>query len=89
MEAMQEEIMNAIKEIIGMDNIDELLVKEGYFSDIDVDSILFIQIVVQLESIFGIEIDTEHLIVESYKTIFEFVDYIDGLIEAKRLKEQR
>lgn len=84
---MQEEIINAIKEIIGMDNIDELLLKDGYFSDIDVDSILFIQIAVQLESVFDIEIDPEHLIVESYKTIFDFVDYIDGLIEAKKSKE--
>ena len=86
---MQEEIINAIKKIIGMDNIDELLLKDGYFSDIDVDSILFIQIVVQLESVFDIEIDPEHLIVEHYKTIFDFVEYINGLIEAKKSKEQK
>lgn len=83
---MREKIVNAIKEVMGTNDVDESLLKNGNFNDIGINSIVFIQIVVRLESIFDIEIDSDHLITDNYKTVFDFIDYIEDLIKIEKEK---
>lgn len=80
---MRDIIIRLIKENIKIDGFDEALEKGGYLADIDIDSIIFIQMIVQIESKFDIEIDTEHLIMENYETIYDFIDYIEKLVKEK------
>ena len=56
--------------IIGLNNIDDIL------TDLGMDSILFIQIVVALEEAFEIEIPDEKLLIPEMDTINKMLDVI-------------
>lgn len=44
----------------------------------DVDSIVYIQTIVELEELFSLEVDDEFIYVDTVSTAQEFADYISG-----------
>lgn len=51
----------------------------GSFSDMDINSLNFIKIIVLLEDMFEIEFDDNYLSYEKFSTIDSMVDYIKSL----------
>lgn len=53
------------------------------FKEIELDSINFITIIVEIEDYFEIEFDDENMILSKYQTIGEFVNYVENKITKK------
>ena len=56
---------------------------EANIKDLQISSYQFIQMIVELEMEYDIEIEDENLLSENYATIKDFVFYINSCIEQK------
>lgn len=54
---------------------------ESNLSDLQLSSFIFIQMIVELEMQFKIEVDDENLVADNFTTIKDFVSYIDSCVE--------
>jgi len=50
------------------------------FKEIELESINFITIIVEIEDHFEIEFDDENMILSNYQTVGEFVNYVENKI---------
>lgn len=67
------EIIKLITEIGELsDNID----LDTTFDEIELDSIGFVTIIVEIETNYGIEFDDENMLITNYQSIGEFVEYV-------------
>lgn len=70
---IQEEI---IKIIVEMGELSEDVHMNTSIGDLGLDSIEFVNIVVETEELYDIEFDDENMLIETYKTVKDFVDYV-------------
>lgn len=77
------ELQHAVIQIIAsvIDLPETEILPDMTFTALQIDSILFIKIVVECESAFQIEFEDEVLIVDYFKTLQAFIDYIHNLIQ--------
>lgn len=83
-----EKILNLILEGFEQDFIESLYnitdMKDiNIFDDLGYDSIKFIQLIVDLEEYFKVEIDDDMLLMENFSTIKQITDLILNLIDDK------
>lgn len=77
MNTIENEIIEIMKEAgelpdnIGLDTT---------FKEIELESINFITIVVEIEDYFEIEFDDENMLISKYKTVGNFVNYVESII---------
>ena len=53
------------------------------FKEIEIESLNFITIIVEIEDNFGIEFDDENMLTSNYKTVGDFVNYVENIIKIK------
>lgn len=71
--SIDKEIVKLITEIGELsDNID----LDTTFDEIELDSIGFVTIIVEIETNYGIEFDDENMLITNYQSIGEFVEYV-------------
>lgn len=76
---MQETTLNIIKEI---SQIDEVNIDMD-FESLNLNSISFITMVVQIESAFDFEFDDEMLLVIKFPTVKSIVDYVESKVQGQ------
>ena len=77
MEKIKFEVINIIKAIFENVGIDTCFVEVGdLVEDLGMDSLLFISIVVDIETKFNIEIPAEKLFINNFKTVDSIVDIV-------------
>ena len=76
----EEIIVHAIQSILNESEIDTNL----DFRSIGINSLSFIQLVVNLEDQFDVEFDDENLDIEHYKNVKEFCCYVNTLIKREK-----
>lgn len=81
----QSEIRTRVLNIIEKYAIDDMDV-EKQFHELGINSVDFISIVVKIEKIFDMEFDDAALVLENYKSINEFVKYVESVIEEKDIR---
>lgn len=50
------------------------------FKELEIESVTFISIVVEIEDHFEIEFDDENMLISKYKTVEDFVNYVENII---------
>ncbi len=76
---MQEQIKNLIKSILKSENINEIGIDESLL-DLGLDSIKTIELVVELEDCFDIEVDQDDLIIDNFTTISKIMELVNRYI---------
>jgi len=77
MNNIEETIINIIKSIL--DTSDDIK-KDGVIRDLGINSIVFIQILVNIETQFNIEFPDEMLSIDAMNTIDDMVGIVHGLL---------
>lgn len=77
-----DEIVEIAKEVLGQDDFE--LKSEQEMVETGLNSITFIKIMVGIEEHFDIEIDDKYLDFERYRTIGEFCDVIESLVNEEQ-----
>jgi len=76
---IQETALNIIKEI---SQINEVNIDMA-FEALDLNSISFITMIVQMESAFEFEFDDEMLLITKFPTVRSIVEYLESKLESK------
>ena len=77
MNNIEQEIVKLMIEVGGLpDNIG----LDTTFKEIEIESIIFITLIVEIEDHFEIEFDDENMILSYYQTVGEFVNYVENKI---------
>ena len=77
-----EDIKNEILEVLRKFTSEEVIIlNESTMEDLNIDSFQFIQFIVEVETIFNIEITDDKLDISEYQTCLELIDSIALLIE--------
>ena len=80
-EGIKEKVIGIIAELFAQENVDrDLLEYVNLVDDLGMDSLTFISIVVEVESVFGIEVPDEVLLMEEWQTVEKIVGMINGEI---------
>ena len=74
---VQETTLNIIKEISQMDEVNI----DMDFESLNLNSISFITMVVQIESAFDFEFDDEMLLITKFPTVRSIVDYVESKLQ--------
>jgi acyl carrier protein len=70
---MQGKIIDIIKSNCALD---EDITIDTYISDLSLDSLSFISIIVEIESLFNIEFDIETLDIKTWNTVGDIIEYV-------------
>ena len=70
---MQGKIIDIIKSNCALD---EDITIDTYISDLSLDSLSFISIIVEIESLFNIEFDIETLDIKTWSTVGDIIEYV-------------
>ncbi len=73
-----EKVKEKIVENLGDDSV--VITNESKFADVGIDSLSFMEILMQLEDDLGVEIDLDG---KKFETVGEFVTFVEGLVENK------
>lgn len=56
---------------------------DNTFKELEIESISFITIIVEIEDHFAIEVDDENMLISKYQTVGDFVKYVESKITEK------
>lgn len=88
-EAKRQEIFLKVKQAIAktldLDNKEKITLPSNLTDDLAIDSLTTVELVMELEEVFGIEIPDEDA--EIMRTVKDVVDYIGRTQDIKKLKE--
>ena len=70
---MSDKIINIIK---GFCALKEDITIDTYISDLSLDSLSFISIIVEIEDTFNIEFDIETLDIKTWNTVGDIIEYV-------------
>lgn len=87
-EGIKEKVIGIIAELFAQENVDrDLLEYVNLVDDLGMDSLTFISIVVEVESVFGIEVPDEVLLMEEWQTVEKIVGIIEKEVQSKTDEE--
>ena len=72
---IQQEIINIIKHDLN-DSLDTDIKLDMNLSDLGIDSVMFVKIIVEIESVFNFEFDNEKLLFTAFPRIIDLIDYV-------------
>ena len=70
---MSDKIISIIKEFCALN---EDITIDTYISDLSLDSLSFISIIVEIENTFNIEFDIETLDIKTWNTVGDIIEYV-------------
>ncbi len=83
-EILKHELVNIIAAIFQNDGFDvDMIEYLDFFDDLGMDSVIFISMVVEIESYFNIEIPDEFLILDKFKNFTQIMSIIEELLLKK------
>lgn len=74
---IKDQVIRIIHSIVGENIIKDISASDS-FSDLKVDSIVFIKIIVAIEDAFNFEFEDDKLSLSAFPTIQSFIDYIES-----------
>lgn len=80
---MEQKVINVIKELIAdiLESQEEISEDARLVEDLGIDSVLILQLIVNIEMQFNITFDDEDLLVDKFSSISSLADYITELME--------
>lgn len=82
---IRDEIISILSEVTGAEPIS--ITGDKMLEDLEIDSILFIQLVIKCETNFNIQFDDDMLLISNFSKIDEFIEYIEKKHEIALDKE--
>lgn len=76
-----EEIRTLLSENLELEVPEVLQETDRLYEDLQVDSIMSLQLTVYIEEVFGVEVPEEELDQEVFKTVGSLVDFIQALMQ--------
>ena len=70
---MSDKIISIIKEFCALD---EDITIDTHISDLSLDSLSFISIIVEIENLYNIEFDIETLDIKTWNTVGDIIEYV-------------
>lgn len=83
--SLEDLLCNIIKEVLENKQINNSKIKEGQLSSLGLNSILFIKMVVKIESEFNIEFDDGMLQIDKLNTLEDLSKYVQSKIDAGKI----
>ena len=77
LEGIKEQVIEIVAELFAEANVDrDMLEYVNLVDDLEMDSLAFISIVIEVETAFGIEVPDEMLLMEEWQTVEEIVGIV-------------
>lgn len=86
---MQPRIMGMIGQISAPRRMaSEIQLTDSLTEDLNVDSLSFIELIIEIENAFGLEFDDSFLLMEAYPNVKAVVDYVNRKLESRCQKDR-
>ncbi len=79
----REKVIGILKDVVSRTIPENWMERGGQLSELSIDSLEYIKIVVQIENTFDIEFDDEALVLEKFASVDDICAYINELIEVE------
>ncbi len=79
----KEKVIGILKDVVNRTIPENWMERGGMLSELSIDSLEYIKIVVQIENTFDIEFDDEALVLEKFTNVDDICAYINELIEVE------
>ena len=80
MSEIQQEIISIIKQNLN-DYLDTDIKLDMNLSDFGIDSVMFVKIIVEIESVFNFEFDNEKLLFTAFPKIIDLINYVSDMVK--------
>jgi acyl carrier protein len=75
-ERLEQTILSMIANVLDPKGSAEISLTSSLEHDLHIESLLFIELVIEIENLFNISFDDDHLLIGAYSDVQSFVDHV-------------